>query len=56
MVEFDEVYFEKATSENVVLKRGKGSHKQSNVAVLAESTALKDIETGTQAGTADILK
>jgi len=48
MIEFDEGYFEKATPENVVLKRGKGSQKQSNVAVMAESTALEDIETGTQ--------
>lgn len=48
MVEFDEGYFEKATPENTVLKRGKGSQKQSNVAVMAESTILEDIKTGKQ--------
>lgn len=46
MIEFDEVYFEKTTSEDVVLKRGRGSQRQSNVAVMAESTELEDIETG----------
>jgi hypothetical protein len=48
MVEFDKGYFEKATPENTVLKRGKGSQKQSNVAVMAESTILEDIKTGKQ--------
>ena len=46
MVEFDEGFFEKATSENIKLKRGKGSQKQMNVAVMAESTPLENIETG----------
>jgi uncharacterized protein YozE (UPF0346 family) len=46
MVEFDEGYFEKATSTKVKLKRGKGSQKQQNVAVMAESTFLENIETG----------
>jgi len=48
MIEFDEGYFEKATPESTKLKRGRGSQKQSNVAVIAESTALEDIETGKQ--------
>jgi hypothetical protein len=47
-VEFDEGYFEKATSEKVKLKRGRGSQRQMNVAVMAESTPLEDIETGVQ--------
>ena len=46
MVEFDEAYFEKATPDGIKLKRGKGSQKQQNVAVMAESTPLIDIETG----------
>ena len=46
MVEFDEGYFEKATAECVKLKRGRGSQRQVNVAVMAESTPLEDIETG----------
>jgi hypothetical protein len=45
-IEFDEGYFEKATSEKVKLKRGRGSQRQMNVAVMAESTPLEDIETG----------
>ena len=45
-VEFDEGYFEKATSEKIKLKRGRGSQRQANVAVMAESTPLEDIETG----------
>ena len=40
MVEFDEGYFEKATSEKVKLKRGRGSQRQKNVAVMAESIPL----------------
>jgi transposase-like protein len=46
MVEFDEGYYEIATAENIKLKRGKGSQKQKNVAVMAESVPLEDIETG----------
>lgn len=46
MIEFDEGYFEKATSENVKLKRGRGSQRQMNVAVMAESTPLEDLDTG----------
>lgn len=45
-VEFDEGYFEQATAEGISLKRGRGSQKQSKVAVMAESTPLEDIETG----------
>lgn len=46
MVELDEGYFEVSTKEGTVLKRGKGSQKQKNVAVIAESTPLENIETG----------
>jgi uncharacterized protein YozE (UPF0346 family) len=45
-IEFDEGYFEKATSQKVKLKRGRGSQRQINVAVMAESTPLENIETG----------
>lgn len=45
-IEFDEGYFEKATSEKVKLKRGRGSQRQMNVAVMAESTPLESLETG----------
>ena len=45
-IEFDEGYFEQAVSEQIKLKRGRGSQRQSNVAVMAESTPLEDIETG----------
>jgi transposase-like protein len=46
MVEFDEAYFEKSTPDGIKLKRGKGSEKQQNVAVMAESTPLENLETG----------
>lgn len=46
MLEMDEGYFEVETKMGTELKRGKGSQKQKNVAVLAESTPLEDIETG----------
>lgn len=48
MVEFDEGYFEVATKEKdkQKLKRGRGSQRQSNVAVMAESTPLEDLQTG----------
>ncbi len=45
-VEFDEGYFEKATSEKVKLKRGRESQRQANVAAMAELTPLEDVETG----------
>ena len=44
MIEFDEAYFSKATPSGIKLKRGKGSQRQQNVAVIAESTPLEDIE------------
>jgi hypothetical protein len=45
MVEFDEGYFSTETSEKDKqnLKRGRGSQKQTNVAVMAESTPLEDL-------------
>ena len=48
MVEFDEGYFSTETSKKDKgnLKRGRGSQKQTNVAVMAESTPLEDLETG----------
>lgn len=48
MIEFDEGYFEKATkqNDNENLKRGRGSQRQSNVAVMAESTKLENPESG----------
>lgn len=46
MIEFDEGYFETATPKTTKLKRGKGSQNQANVAVMADSTPLEDIETG----------
>ncbi len=49
MIEFDEGYFTTETSEKDKqnLKRGRGSQKQTNVAVMAESTILEDIDKGT---------
>ncbi len=46
MIEFDEGYFGKSTSGKVKLKRGRGSQKKVNVAVMAESTPLEDLNTG----------
>jgi len=48
MVEFDEGYFETEVREKVRsnLKRGKGSQRQLNVAVMAESVPLEDLDTG----------
>lgn len=48
MVEFDEGYFRTETNkrDKQNLKRGRGSQKQTNVAVMAESTVLENIETG----------
>lgn len=46
MIEFDEGFFEIETKKGTKLKRGKGSKKQANVAVMAESTPLEDINTG----------
>lgn len=48
MVEFDEGYFTTETNEKDKqnLKRGRGSQKQMNVAVMSESTQLEDLDTG----------
>lgn len=56
MVEFDEGYYEIATAENIKLKRGKGSQKQRNVAVMAESIPLDNIETGKKVRVVGTLK
>ena len=44
MIEFDEAYIEKAVPESIKnnLKRGKGSQRQANVTVIAESIPLED--------------
>jgi len=48
MIEFDEGFFEIATSENErkSLKRGKGSQRKEDVGVIVESTPLEDKNTG----------
>jgi hypothetical protein len=48
MLEFDEAYFETETSakKRKQLKRGRGSQRQVNVAVMAESVPLEDVDTG----------
>ena len=48
MVEFEEGFFEVEVPAKVKteLKRGKGSQRQQNVAVMAESIPLEDLETG----------
>jgi ISXO2-like transposase domain/Transposase zinc-ribbon domain len=48
MVEFDEGYFSTETNkkDKQNLKRGRGSQKKTNVAVMAESVPLEDIKTG----------
>jgi len=48
MIEFDEGYFTTETSKRDIqnLKRGRGSQKQTNVVVMAESTPLEDVGTG----------
>jgi len=48
MIEFDEGYFETEYPQDASLKRGRGSERQSNVAVMAESTILENVETGKQ--------
>ena len=55
-VEFDEGYFEKVTSEKIKLKRGRGSQRQMNVAVMAESTPLEDLDTGKKSLNVDTLR
>ena len=49
-IEMDEGFFSIATSKGTKLKRGKGSQKEKNVAVLAESIPLEYIETGEKTG------
>lgn len=48
MIEFDEGYFtvESSEIEKVQTKAGRGSTSKINVAIIAESTPLEDIETG----------
>jgi hypothetical protein len=48
MVEYDEVFVGKAVSNKTKdkLKRGRGSQKQSKVAVMAESIVLEDPDSG----------
>lgn len=48
MIEFDEGYFEKETSakQRSNLNRGRGSKRQANVAVMAESIPLESIDSG----------
>lgn len=45
MIEFDEANFTTTAAKGTKLMRGKGSQKQVNTAVMAESTPLEDIET-----------
>lgn len=45
-IELDEGYFEKTNKTQSKLKRGRGSQTKTNVAVMAESTPLENIETG----------
>lgn len=47
-VEFDEGYFSVATPKNAKLKKGKGSQRKQNVAVMAEAEQLEDIKTGSK--------
>ena len=54
-VEFDEGYFEKVTSEKIKLKRGHGSQRQMNVAVMA-ATPLEDLDTVRRALNVDTLR
>jgi len=48
MIEFDEAYVETEVPQKIKqdLKRGKGSQRQQNVAVMAESTPLENPKTG----------
>ena len=46
MVELDEGFFPQALNNKTKLKRGKGSQKMRNVAVMAESIPLEDLQTG----------
>lgn len=46
IVEFDEAHMPVATPKGTELKRGKGSQRKQNVAVMAESTPLENLATG----------
>lgn len=46
-IEFDEAYMPVASAKNTKLKRGKGSQRKQNVAVMAESTPLEDVDSRT---------
>lgn len=46
IVEFDEAYMSVPAPRDSVLKRGRGSQRKQNVAVMAESTPLEDIDSG----------
>lgn len=46
MVEFDEAYFSTPIKAGTKLKRGKGSQRKTNVAIMAESTPLENPATG----------
>lgn len=48
MIEFDEGYFETEYPTDAELKQGRGSERQRNVAVMAESTPLEKTNTGKQ--------
>lgn len=45
-IEYDEAYFSTATSKYQKLKRGRGSQRKTQVAVMAESTSLEDLGSG----------
>lgn len=47
-IEMDEGYFTHNIKENQKLKRGRGSQRKKNIAVIAESTPLEDLKTGAQ--------
>lgn len=45
-IEMDEGNFTHGSNKDKSLKRGRGSQRKKNVAVLAESTPVEEIETG----------
>ena len=57
MIEFDEAYFTVESSEIEQKKgiRGKGSVGKQNVATMAESTPLEDIDSGKKRKTSSVL-
>ncbi len=46
IIELNKGHFEKTTPKRTLLKRGMGSQKQANMAVMAEPTSLEDIASG----------